>query len=91
MHEVLHELKNLDKNKAVRWDYISPAILQIGAEGIAASLTNLYNKCIVLEQWPEEWKKGEWTPVSKSEDKYDRKNYRPITVLITIDKVFEVY
>ena len=28
-------------------------------------------------------------PVFKSEDKYDRKNYRPITVLIIIDKVFE--
>ena len=58
LHEVLHELKNLDENKAVGWDSISPAFLQIEAEGIAASLTNLYNKCIELEQWPKEWKKG---------------------------------
>ena len=63
--------------------------LLMGAEGIAESLTNLYNKCMELEQWPDEWKMGEWTPVFKSDDKHDRNNYRPITVLITINKVFE--
>ena len=32
---------------------------------------------------------GEWTPVFKKGDRTDRCNYRPITVLNSIDKVFE--
>ena len=42
-----------------------------------------------LPIWPKEWKKGDWVPVFKKEDKLDEKNYRPITMLIAIDKVFE--
>ena len=89
LHEVQNEMRNLDKNKATGWDSISPSILQMGDEGLAKSLTNLYNKCIELKQWSHEWKMGEWIPAFKSENKYDRNNYRPITILITIDKVFE--
>lgn len=32
---------------------------------------------------------GEWVAVFKKEEKIELKNYRPITVLTTIDKVFE--
>ena len=42
-----------------------------------------------LPIWPKEWKKGDWVPVFKKDDKLDEKNYRPITMLIAIDKVFE--
>ena len=38
---------------------------------------------------PEAWKKGEWNPVHKKDDRLDERNYRPITLLSTVDKVFE--
>ena len=37
----------------------------------------------------QEWKKGEWAPVHKNADKDVDENYRPITVLNAVDKVFE--
>ena len=34
-------------------------------------------------------KKGEWIPVYKKEDRLDKVNYRPITVLAAVKKIFE--
>ena len=34
-------------------------------------------------------KRGEWRPVFKQEDQLNGRNYRPITILNTINKVFE--
>lgn len=88
--EVANVLSNLDAHKSTGHDQVSPRILKIEGEELSWSLTNIYNKCIECSQWPREWKKGEWVPVFKKEDKLDVKNYRPITVLTAIDKVFEM-
>ena len=39
--------------------------------------------------WPNVWKRGEWIPILKKEDPQERANYRPVTVLTAVDKVFE--
>ncbi|KAL9984302.1 hypothetical protein ACROYT_G006578 [Oculina patagonica] len=87
--EVENELKILKSNKATGWDGISPKILKLTAKGLAPSLTSLYNSIIRKGNWPNTWKMGEWTPVFKKGDKTDPGNYRPITVLNSVDKVFE--
>ena len=82
-------LKNLNVRKWYGWNVTAPPKLFKGvAEGIAPSLTRLYNNCIDLAEWPSEWKKGEWTPGFKKGDRQE-KNYRPITSLICVDKIFE--
>jgi len=40
--------------------------------------------------WPSAWKMGEWTPVFKKGDRQDARNYRPVTSLIAVDKIFEL-
>ena len=87
--EVENELKKIKSNKATGWDGISPKILKLTGKGIAPSLTSLYNTVIRKGNWPSTWKMGEWIPVFKKGDKTDRGNYRPITVLNSVDKVFE--
>ena len=57
--------------------------------GIAPSVTNLYSICIENSNWPAIWKRGELTPIFKKGDKHNVENYRPITTLSIIDKVFE--
>ena len=79
----------IKSNKATGWDGISPKILKLTAKGVAPSLTSLYNTVIRKGNWPSTWKMGEWIPVFKKGDKTDRGNYRPITVLNSVDKVFE--
>jgi len=39
--------------------------------------------------WPSAWKKGDWTPVYKKEDKLSKENYRPITIFPRVNKVLE--
>ena len=76
-------------DKSTGCDAIPPFVLKSGAKEITAPLTILYNKCINEGKWPHLWKKGEWTPVFKRNDPLAKENYRPITVLPAVDKVFE--
>ena len=39
--------------------------------------------------WPNVWKRGDWTPVHKKEDKFSKENYRPIIILPYVNKILE--
>ena len=58
------------------------------AAQLSSSLAILFNSCINNRKWPNQWKRGEWIP-TKRDDAQVIKNYRPITVLPCVDKVFE--
>ena len=81
-------LESLDVNKATGHDGISAKILKAGDDEISLTLSILYNSCIKKGQWPCDWKKGDWTLIYKKDDRH-AKNYRPITVLSCVKKVFE--
>ena len=87
--EVRDGLKKLKSDKAMGWDRIPPRALKSGANELAIPLANLFNICINQGLWPTDWKKGEWTPVHKKDDKLQKENYRPVTVQIVINKIFE--
>ena len=77
------------EGSATGWDRIPSKILKVTAKGIAPSLTRLFNTIIEKGQWPSSWKMEQWTPVFRKGDRTDPCNYRPITVLNSVDKVFE--
>ena len=79
----------INTSKVPGWDAILPKILNLTAGAIAAPLTRLFNNCIRSGQWPSCWKMGVWTPVFKKDDRANKTNYRPITVLNSVAKVFE--
>lgn len=64
-------------------------MLRLASSGIADSLTKLFNECLRKGKWPVAWKKGEWNPVYKKDDRLEEGNYRSITWLSTVDKVYE--
>ena len=77
--QVKSVLETLDVNKATGHDGISAKIVKAAAKEISLPLSTLYNLCIKKGQWPCDWKKGDWTPVYKKDDKHAKENYRPIT------------
>ena len=65
--EITKALKELNSRKGMGHDKVASSILRLGSEELAPSLTTTYNKCIEACYWPSEWKKGEWTLVSKKD------------------------
>ena len=87
--QVLAALESLNTNKATGYDNIPAKVLKIAAKELAKPLTTLFNSRIRNCFWLRDWKHGVWTPVCKKDDKHSKENYRPITVLPCVDKVFE--
>ena len=87
--KVVKKLTTLDEKKATGPDMISAKILRMVAPAIANSLTALFNASIRLGQMPTEWKETNVTPVPKTGDKHDVTNYRPVSVIPVLAKVFE--
>ena len=56
---------------------------------VSGVLSSVFNKLIETGSFPEIWKLGIITVVHKKDKKNDPNNYRPITLLSTISKVFE--
>ena len=84
--DVSEVLGSINPSKSTGCDNIPPRILRIAYEALAPSLTNLYNKCISYGSWPQQ---EEWVPIFKKDDSLKVKNYRPITILNAVNKIFE--
>ena len=52
-------------------------------------LAFLFNTSIETSQFPDSWKVARITPIFKEGDKTEKSNYRPISVLPVISKLFE--
>ena len=70
-------------------DGIPPKILKMISSFIAPSLTCIFNLSLRAGTYIDEWKFARVIPIYKSEDKRKCKNYRPISVLPIISKIFE--
>ena len=64
-------------------------ISKLVAPVLSPSLTYLFNLSLEKSIFPEEWKSARVTPLFKSGSKTDCNNYRPISVLSIVSKVFE--
>ena len=88
--EVKIILKKLDIKKAVGYDQIPPKFLRDAAEILTKPLTALINKCISENTFPSSAKIAYILPFFKKLNRSDKKNYRPISVLSSLSKVFEI-
>ena len=82
-------LDNLNPRKAVGANGISPRLLRLSAPVMAEEITRLINFLIANLSWPDEWKCGNLTPVFKKDEDTRKDNYRPVSVLTALSKVYE--
>ena len=50
-----------------------------------------FNKCIHKDTFPKSFKISEVIPVCKKDAPYDKNNYRPISILSNLSKLYERY
>ena len=70
-------------------DNISCYFLKLALPVIEKYLAFLFNSPIDTNQFPSNWKVARVTPIFKEGDKTNKSNYRPISVLSVISRVFE--
>ena len=73
--------------KSTGLDNLPPGMLKIAAGVLAPSLAFLFNQSISSGIVPTEWKLGRVTPIFKRVK--DVNNYRPISIIPAVAKVFE--
>ena len=87
--EVGEELENLNPKKANTYKNIPPRFLKENSDICSSSILRIVNNGINVSHFPDELKLADVTPVFKKEDPTNVKNYRPVSVLPVMSKVFE--
>jgi hypothetical protein len=86
---VLKKLNSISTKKSTGYDQINPKFLKVGAVAMAPQLASLINKCIHEADFPMVYKMAEVSCIHKKDDLMNKKNYRPVSVLPSISKLYE--
>ena len=87
--EVKDILLSIKPNKATGYNLIPPCAVKQSADVLCYPLSTLVNYVLDTGKIPQQWKLGEVVPVYKNNCGLNKSNYRPLTILPSLSKVFE--
>ena len=84
VEDVKREINNLNSKKA------TPKLdIPVNSNIIEPALTDCYNQNIKNSTFLNELKNADISPVYKKDDRLDKSNYRPVSILVLSSKLFE--
>ena len=87
--ETLQEVKSIRNDCSTGNDNIPISLVMLVAENIASPLPYVINECIKLSVFPTEWKCARISAIPKIDNPTTDDDYRPISILPVLSKVFE--
>ena len=63
--------------------------VKLVSEHLAGPLTHIINACITSSTFPRTWKTARLSPIPKTDHPQNEKDYRPVSILPALSKVFE--
>ena len=87
--DIAIQIKQLNSKMASPVDSIPARITKENSDVFSVVIKSLSNSHMSKWTFPEEQKVGDITSPFKQEDTFSKKNYRPITVLPSVSKIFE--
>ena len=86
---VCEEIKSLNISKACPKSTLPSKIIKDNYDFFALKLHNDLNRSIDDGDFPNNLKLADITPVHKKDDRTDKTNYRPVSILPAISKIYE--
>lgn len=89
LHKVQCLLESINVKKSTGFDNIPPKLIKIGANILCYPIHTLINTCLKDAKFPDLLKYAEVSPIYKKGDALNMSNYRPISILPCLSKIFE--
>ena len=86
---VMNVSNNLNVAKSCQINDIPTKVIKMNKDVFANFITNPFNYCIAYGEFPDELKHADVIPVHKKNEKCDKTNYRPVSILTKISKIYE--
>ena len=88
-NDMLMVIQNLNSSKAYQKDNIPPKLLKKNKDISSKLLTNDVCRCINNGLFLNNHKSADITPIFKKDDRLLKINYRPVSILPTLSKIYE--
>ena len=85
---VMKVINNLNAVKSCQINDIPTKVIKMHKDIFANFITDHFNYCIAYGKFPDELKDAVM-PFHKKNEKFDKRNYRPVSILTNISKIYE--
>ena len=85
----LTEIQNLNSGKASQQNDIPIKILKENGGICSYILHHNFNNSLFRKKFPKYLKRADITSVFKKDEKFLKTNYRPVSILLTVSKIYE--
>ena len=87
--QVKLEILKMDSSKATPSDSIPIKILKLNVDACSPPICSSYKNSLTSGKFPNELKHADLTPAFKRDDRLCKTNYRPISILPAVSKIYE--
>ena len=89
IEDIENEIIKLNINKPTTFNNIPAKILIDSSQICSPYITKILDDSITCSNFPDSLKKADITPAYKKDDRTNKENYRPVSILPSISKLFE--